>query len=93
MKDLINREAVLALPRGRIRNMRGKIIEETINVADIENLPSEQLDDIPEEFREVLRVLKEKYDIAKEMRYINKPLEYALGETWQEFRRRNEVMR
>lgn len=40
--DLIERQAVLALPRNRIRNMRGEIVEETINVAYVEQLPSVQ---------------------------------------------------
>lgn len=40
--SLIDREAVLALPRNRIRNMRGEIVEETINVAYVEQLPSAQ---------------------------------------------------
>ena len=42
--SLIDREAVLALPRNRIRNMRGEIVEETINVAYVEQLPSAQPD-------------------------------------------------
>ena len=42
MIDLISRQSVLALPRNRIRNMRGEIVEESINVADIETLPSAQ---------------------------------------------------
>ena len=40
--SLIDRQAVLALPRNRIRNMRGEIVEETINVAYVEQLPSAQ---------------------------------------------------
>ena len=40
--DLISRQAVLALPRDRIRNMRGEIVEETIDVAFIEQLPPAQ---------------------------------------------------
>lgn len=42
---------------------------------------------------EVVEMLQEKYEEAKKTRHINKPLEYALSETWQEFRRRNEVIR
>ena len=42
MDDLIQRQAVLALPRNRTRNMQGEIVEETINVAYIEQLPSAQ---------------------------------------------------
>lgn len=40
MDDLISRQDVLALPRNKIRNIRGEIVEETINVACIEQLPS-----------------------------------------------------
>lgn len=42
MDDLISRRAVLALPRNKTRNMRGEIVDETINVACIEQLPSAQ---------------------------------------------------
>lgn len=42
-EDLISRQAVLALPRNKVRNLRTyEVIEETINVKDIENLPSAQ---------------------------------------------------
>ena len=40
--DLIDRQAVLALPRNITKNMRGEIIEETIDVAAIKGLPSAQ---------------------------------------------------
>lgn len=40
--DLISRQAVLALPKDRIRNMKGEIVEETIDVADIKALPPAQ---------------------------------------------------
>lgn len=40
MSDLISRQAVLALPRDCIRNMKGEIVEETINVDAIKTLPS-----------------------------------------------------
>lgn len=38
--DTISRQAVLSLPRNKTRNFFGEIVEETINVADIEQLPS-----------------------------------------------------
>ena len=38
--DLISRQAVLALPRNRTRNMMGEIVEETIDVEAIKSLPS-----------------------------------------------------
>lgn len=42
MDDLINRQDVLALPRNKTRNIRGEIVEETIDVAYVEQLPSAQ---------------------------------------------------
>ena len=43
MNDLISRQAVLALPRNKVRSLRTyEVIEETINVTDIEQLPSAQ---------------------------------------------------
>ena len=42
MDDLISRQAALALPRNITRNMRGEIVEETIDVAAIKGLPSAQ---------------------------------------------------
>lgn len=40
--DLISRKAVLSLPRNTTRNFFGEIVEESIDVADIEALPSAQ---------------------------------------------------
>lgn len=41
--DVISRQAVLALPRNKVRSLRTyEVIEETINVTDIEQLPSAQ---------------------------------------------------
>lgn len=40
--DLISRQAVLALPRNRTRNMKGEVVEETIDVAAIRGLPPAQ---------------------------------------------------
>lgn len=40
--DLISRQEVLALPKNITRNMRGEIVEETIDVAAIKALPSVQ---------------------------------------------------
>ena len=43
MNDVISRQAALALPRNKVRSLRtGEVIEETINVTDIENLPPAQ---------------------------------------------------
>ena len=39
-EDAISRQAVLALPRNKIRNFKGEVVNETINVTDIETLPS-----------------------------------------------------
>ena len=41
-EDLISRQAVLALPRNITRNMRGEVVEETIDVAAIKGLPPAQ---------------------------------------------------
>lgn len=40
--DLISRQEVLALPKNITRNMRGEIVEETIDVAAIKRLPPVQ---------------------------------------------------
>ena len=40
--DLISRKAVLGLPRSITRNFFGEIVEESINVKEIEALPSAQ---------------------------------------------------
>lgn len=40
MDDAISRKAVLGLPRNKTRNFFGQIVNESINVADIERLPS-----------------------------------------------------
>lgn len=40
--DLISRRAVLDLPRNTTWNFYGEIVEESIDVADIERLPSAQ---------------------------------------------------
>lgn len=43
MSDLISRQAVLALPRNKVHGLYTyEVIEETINVKDIENLPCTQ---------------------------------------------------
>ena len=42
MSDLIDRQAVLALPRSITRNMRGKVVEESIDVEMIKALPPVQ---------------------------------------------------
>ena len=43
MDDLISRKMVLALPRNKVRSLRTyEVVEETINVTDIEHLPSAQ---------------------------------------------------
>ena len=39
MDELISRQAVLELPRNLTRNMRGKVVEESIDVELIEALP------------------------------------------------------
>ena len=41
-EDLISRQAVLALPRNITRNIRGEVVEETIDVAAIKELPPAQ---------------------------------------------------
>ena len=38
--DLIDRQAVLALPRNIERNMFGEVVEETIHVAHVKRIPS-----------------------------------------------------
>ena len=58
MDDLISRKMVLALPRNKVRSLHTyEVVEETINVTDIEHLPSAQPDieedeDIPMEYFE-----------------------------------------
>ncbi len=42
MDDLISRQAVLALPRNITRNMRGKVVEESIDVELLKALPTVQ---------------------------------------------------
>ena len=42
LNDTISRAAVLALPRSITRNMRGEVVEETIDVAAIKALPPAQ---------------------------------------------------
>lgn len=89
--DLISRRAAIDIIN-RIENMdpkaKGGI---TVNLALLPALNPEP--ELKGEILEAVEMLKEKYEEAKKTRYINKPLEYALSETWQEFRRRNEVMR
>jgi len=41
-EDVISRQAVLRLPRNTTRNFFGEIVEESINVEEIEALPSAQ---------------------------------------------------
>ena len=41
-EDVISRQAVLRLPRDTTRNFFGEIVEESINVEEIEALPSAQ---------------------------------------------------
>ena len=45
MADLIDRQAVLALPRNIERNKFGEVVEETINVVHVKKIPS--VDAIP----------------------------------------------
>lgn len=45
--DLISRQEVLALPKNITRNMRGEVVEETIDVAAIKRLPPVQPGWIP----------------------------------------------
>lgn len=43
MNDLVSRQAILALPRNKVRSLRTyEVIEETINVTDIEHIPPAQ---------------------------------------------------
>lgn len=54
MDDLISRKMVLALPRNKVRSLRTQeVVEETINVTDIEHLPSAQ----PEPSTEIQEIL------------------------------------
>ena len=47
MDDLISRKKVLALPRNKVQSLRThEVVEETINVTDIEHLPSAQSEDV-----------------------------------------------
>ena len=47
MSDLISRKMVLALPRNKVRSLRTyEVVEETINVTDIEHLPSAQPEEV-----------------------------------------------
>ena len=64
MDDLISRKMVLALPRNKVRNLRTyEVIEETINVTDIEHLPSVQPEQrwIPFKTRSLTEEEKEEY--------------------------------
>ena len=45
------------------------------------------------EILEAVEMLKEKYEEAKKISYINKPFEYALYHTWKEFDGRNKMTR
>lgn len=89
--DLISRRAAIDIIN-RIENMdpkaKGGI---TVNLALLPALNPEP--ELKGEILEAVEMLKEKYEEAKKTRHINKPLEYAISEMWQEFRRRNEVMR
>ena len=49
--------------------------------------------DLKGEILEAVEILKEKYEEAKKISYINKPFEYALYHTWKEFDGRNKVTR
>jgi hypothetical protein len=42
MNDLVSRQAILALPRNVTKTIGGKIVEETVDIEDIKNLPSAQ---------------------------------------------------
>lgn len=89
--DLISRRAAIDIIN-RIENMdpkaKGGI---TVNLALLPDLNPEP--DLKEEILEAVEMLKEKYEEAKKISYINKPFEYALYHTWKEFDGRNKVMR
>ncbi len=55
--DLISRKMVLALPRNKVRSLRTyEVVEETINVTDIEHLPSAQPEPIRINLNELIKV-------------------------------------
>lgn len=54
MDDLISRQAVLALPRNITRNMFGDVVEETITVARVEEIPS--VDAVPVRHGQWIRI-------------------------------------
>lgn len=89
--DLISRRAAIDIIN-RIENMdpkaKGGI---TVNLALLPALNPEP--ELKGEILEAVEMLKEKYEEAKKISYINKPLEYALYHTWKEFDGRNKVMR
>ena len=89
--DLISRRAAIDIIN-RIENMdpkaKGGI---TVNLALLPDLNPEP--DLKGEILEAVEILKEKYEEAKKISYINKPFEYALYHTWKEFDGRNKVMR
>lgn len=89
--DLISRRAAIDIIN-RIENMdpkaKGGI---TVNLALLPDLNPEP--DLKGEILEAVEMLKEKYEEAKKISYINKPFEYALYHTWKEFDGRNKVMR
>ena len=94
-EDTISRQAVLALRRNRIRNMRGEIVEETINVVDVEALPSAQqwipvTERLPENNRQVLVYAKSahfalaKYDEMREADGTYK-MQWVTFDAWKPF--------
>ena len=75
MNDLISRQAVLALPRNKVRSLRTyEVVEETINVTDIEHLPSAQ----PEP-SQVARDIATIIENEQDMRVINAQPERKKG--------------
>ena len=89
--DLISRRAAIDIIN-RIENMdpkaKGGI---TVSLALLPDLNPEP--DLKGEILEAVEILKEKYEEAKKISYINKPFEYALYHTWKEFDGRNKVTR
>ena len=76
MDDLISRRAVLALPRSITRNMKGEVVEESIDVELIKTLPSAQPN-----YTELAQTVERWYNKALTKPYIKDPLAWALKQS------------
>lgn len=84
MPEYIKRETITwmlsfeGIPDDSIVGQAVRMIRETV-----ERLPAEDVVEIAPDLREVVKILCEKYEKAKQTSFVRDPLAYALYQTWK----------